>query len=295
MLDFQIDRNFKRNSCYSIRRPGLPQLIHLLFFFSLHQKASLQFLVLALALAVVLAWCSSRDSIMESSNKSTSGHIQLIDGTGNFDVAGMERFSRENELAQCGLSYGIVAIMGPQSSGKSTLLNHLYDTDFKEMDTSGERQQTTQGIWLGKGVGIGPLMLVLDLEGLDGLEGRERGQDVNFEKQSVVLALAVSDIVLINMWCKDIGLERVASRPLLKTLLQEQSAVEALKHQLLNDVEKIWDTVHKPEHYMQSRLSEFFSVEIKALSNYEYEREEFDGQEWCKLSEDAKFCALAGS
>ncbi|GAB2228010.1 hypothetical protein Droror1_Dr00009839 [Drosera rotundifolia] len=264
------------------------------------QKASFHSLVLVLALALVLAWCSSRDSIMffppsRSGNKRTSGHIQLIDRTGNFDVAGMERFSRENELAQCGLSYGIVAIMGPQSSGKSTLLNHLYDTDFKEMDTSGERQQTTQGIWLGKGVGIAPLMLVLDLEGLDGIE---RGQDVNFEKQSALLALAVSDIVLINMWYKDVGLEHAGSRPLLKTLLQErmqmtrlrritlmfvlrdkpkvQSQVEALKRQLRKDVEKIWDTVHKPEQYMQSRLNEFFRVEIEALSHYEHKREEFD-------------------
>ena len=30
--------------------------------------------------------------------------------------------------------YQVVAIMGPQSSGKSTLMNHVFGTDFQEMD-----------------------------------------------------------------------------------------------------------------------------------------------------------------
>ncbi len=34
--------------------------------------------------------------------------------------------------------------MGPQSSGKSTLLNHLFGTKFKEMDALAYRGQTTQ-------------------------------------------------------------------------------------------------------------------------------------------------------
>ena len=38
----------------------------------------------------------------------------------------------------------MVAIMGPQSSGKSTLLNHLFATKFREMDALAYRGQTTQ-------------------------------------------------------------------------------------------------------------------------------------------------------
>ena len=34
--------------------------------------------------------------------------------------------------------------MGPQSSGKSTLLNHLFGTKFREMDAMAYRGQTTQ-------------------------------------------------------------------------------------------------------------------------------------------------------
>ena len=43
--------------------------------------------------------------------------LQLIDGNGNFNVAGLEEFVKAVKLTQCGLSYAVVAIMGPQSSG----------------------------------------------------------------------------------------------------------------------------------------------------------------------------------
>ncbi|KAI3876604.1 hypothetical protein MKX03_013306, partial [Papaver bracteatum] len=44
--------------------------------------------------------------------------------------------------------------------------------------------------------------------------------DTAFEKQSALFALAISDIVLINMWCHDIGREQAANKPLLKTVFQ---------------------------------------------------------------------------
>lgn len=42
---------------------------------------------------------------------------QLIDGHGEFNVVGLENFMQTTKLSQCGLSYAVVAIMGPQSSG----------------------------------------------------------------------------------------------------------------------------------------------------------------------------------
>ncbi|XP_070663069.1 BEACH domain-containing protein C2-like isoform X2 [Malus domestica] len=64
--------------------------------------------------------------------------------------------------------------MGPQSSGKSTLLNHLFWTKFREMDAYGGRSQTTKGIWIARCVGIELCTIAMDLEGTD---GRERGED----------------------------------------------------------------------------------------------------------------------
>nr|GFB76381.1 protein root hair defective 3 homolog 2-like [Tanacetum cinerariifolium] len=80
---------------------------------------------------------------------------------------------------------------------KSTLLNHLFHTNFREMDADDGRCQTTRGIWIARScVGIEPHTIVIDLEGTD---GSERGEDDNaFEKQSGLFSLAMSDIVLIN-------------------------------------------------------------------------------------------------
>ncbi|XP_052484232.1 protein ROOT HAIR DEFECTIVE 3-like [Gossypium raimondii] len=60
--------------------------------------------------------------------------VQLIDGDGSFNDTGIESFIKEVKLHECGLSYVVVSIMGPQSSGKSTLLNNLFYTNFREMD-----------------------------------------------------------------------------------------------------------------------------------------------------------------
>lgn len=43
--------------------------------------------------------------------------VQLIDGDGVFNVSGIEHFMKTMKLVECGLSYAVVSIMGPQSSG----------------------------------------------------------------------------------------------------------------------------------------------------------------------------------
>ncbi|KAL9387931.1 hypothetical protein Peur_021055 [Populus x canadensis] len=231
---------------------------------------------------------------MEKSDGCCSTH--LIDGDGMFNDTGLEQLIKEVRLGECGLSYAIVSIMGPQSSGKSTLLNHLFGTSFREMDAFKGRSQTTKGIWLARCAGIEPCTLVMDLEGTD---GRERGEDdTAFEKQSALFALAVSDIVLINMWCHDIGREQAANKPLLKTVFQvmmrlfsprkttlmfvirdkTRTPLENLEPVLREDIQKIWDSVPKPEAHKETRLSEFFNVEVVALSSYEEKEEQFKEQ-----------------
>ncbi|KAH9795747.1 protein ROOT HAIR DEFECTIVE 3 [Citrus sinensis] len=161
--------------------------------------------------------------------------MQLIDGNGEFNVDGLENFVRTTKLNHCGLSYAVVAIMGPQSSGKSTLMNHLFHTNFREMDAFRGRSQTTKGIWIAKCVGIEPFTIAMDLEGSD---SRERGEDdTTFEKQSALFALAIADIVLINMWCHDIGREQAANKPLLKTVFQ--TPLEYLEPILREDIQKV--------------------------------------------------------
>ncbi|GAU48113.1 hypothetical protein TSUD_351190 [Trifolium subterraneum] len=221
---------------------------------------------------------------------------QLIDGDGVFNASGIDKFMKEVKLGECGLSYAVVSIMGPQSSGKSTLLNNLFSTNFREMDAFKGRSQTTKGIWMARCAGIEPCTIVMDLEGTD---GRERGEDdTAFEKQSALFALAVSDIVLINMWCHDIGREQAANKPLLKTVFQvmmrlfsprkttmlfvirdkTRTPLENLEPVLREDIQKIWDSVPKPQAHKDTPLSEFFNVQVVALSSFEEKEEQFREQ-----------------
>eukprot|EP00758_Cryptobia_borreli_P009621 Tbor_TRINITY_DN5495_c1_g4::TRINITY_DN5495_c1_g4_i1::g.24266::m.24266 len=93
-----------------------------------------------------------------------------------------------------GLKYHVVGVFGGQSSGKSTLLNHVFGTVFKTMDAEGGRQQTTKGAFLAicspddmessetpHACDVMPKknpILVVDFEGTDGVE---RGEDQSFE------------------------------------------------------------------------------------------------------------------
>ncbi|KAE9591573.1 putative P-loop containing nucleoside triphosphate hydrolase [Lupinus albus] len=251
-------------------------------------KLSLSFSILNSQFSILLKLIT----IMLHANPSSCA-TQLIDGDGVFNVTGLDHFIKSVNLSSCGISYAVVAIMGPQSSGKSTLMNHLFHTTFREMDAFRGRSQTTKGIWIANCVGIEPATIAMDLEGTD---GRERGEDdTAFEKQSALFALAVSDIVMINMWCHDIGREQAANKPLLKTVFQvmmrlfsprkttlvfvirdkTKTPLENLDPILREDIQKIWDAVPKPEAHKHTPLSEFFNVEVTALSNYEEKEEKF--------------------
>ncbi|GAB0496733.1 hypothetical protein MMPV_008049 [Pyropia vietnamensis] len=119
-------------------------------------------------------------------------------------------------LAPLGFDYHTVSVMGAQSSGKSTLLNLLFHTGFRTMDATAGRSQTTQGVWAGRDPEA-PILL-LDLEGTD---SRERGEEAaNFERKSSLFALALSEVLVINLWAQDVGRFNAANLSLLRTVLE---------------------------------------------------------------------------
>ena len=77
------------------------------------------------------------------------------------------------------------------------------------------RRQTTKGIWLSKSA-YGDI-LVMDVEGTD---GRERGEDQDFERKSALFSLVTSEVLIINMWENMVGLYQGANMSLLKTVLE---------------------------------------------------------------------------
>jgi len=125
----------------------------------------------------------------------------------------------ETHVAEAGFNYHLISVFGSQSTGKSTLLNHLFGTEFSVMSES-ERRQTTKGIWMSKnkkGSKMADNILVMDVEGTD---GRERGEDQDFERKSALFALATSEVLIVNIWEHQVGLYQGANMGLLKTVFE---------------------------------------------------------------------------
>lgn len=51
--------------------------------------------------------------------------------------------------------------------------------------------------------------LVMDVEGTD---GRERGEDQDFERKSALFSLATAEVLLVNMWEHQVGLYQGGTR-----------------------------------------------------------------------------------
>lgn len=241
--------------------------------------------------------------------------MQVVDYQETFN-AELGPFLKRNGIADLGFDYHVAAIMGPQSSGKSTLLNLLFGTSFRTMDADSGRYQVTQGVWLGRAVDAG--IIVMDLEGTD---SRERGEDAaTYERKSALFALALSEVLIINIWTQDVGRLQAANLSLLKTVMEldlqlfGQSAaangdgagkgrmhktrllfvlrdhysedvggtsLSRLESILRSDVQNIWNTISKPEAVAANAIEDYFDLAFFALPHKKLEAEKFQmrGQE----------------
>lgn len=207
-----------------------------------------------------------------------------------------------------GLNYHIVSVFGSQSTGKSTLLNRLFGTKFDVMDEE-KRQQTTKGIWFSHANYIASAgadetgkrandnnIYVLDVEGVD---GRERADDKDFERKSALFALATSEVLIVNIFEHQVGLYQGANMELLKTVMEvnlslfhEQSQkclllfvirdftgltpLSNLGQSLEDDMNKIWVDLNKPEQCTDSKLEDFFDLKFFSISHKHYQPEKFE-------------------
>ncbi|KAI8374856.1 RHD3/Sey1 [Blakeslea trispora] len=229
-------------------------------------------------------------------NTEPTSQIQVIDEKKQFNQHLAEHVQKWG-LLDVGLDYNVVAVFGSQSTGKSTLLNRLFGTSFVEMNEH-HRRQTTKGIWLSRAQDM--RVLVMDVEGTD---GRERGEDQDFERKSALFSLATSEVILINLWEHQVGLYQGANMGLLKTvfevnlqLFQNQAdhqktllfivirdfvgvtPLENLASILRSDLEQNWDNLSKPEGLEDCKMTDYFDLMFIGLPHKLLQPDQFDQQ-----------------
>ncbi|KAJ2190373.1 Dynamin-like GTPase that mediates homotypic ER fusion [Coemansia sp. RSA 532] len=231
-------------------------------------------------------------------NKFSSGkltRLQMVDDEQRFSDKLSEYMQQRWGLADAGFDYNVVAVFGSQSTGKSTLLNRLFGTRFDVMD-EGQRQQTTRGIWADRGTDAMPV-LILDVEGTD---GRERGENQDFERKSALFSLAVAEVLLVNMWETMVGLYNGANMGLLKTVMEvnlqlfggsqgsktllhfvirdhvSSTPLANLAKTLRIDMDRIWTGLNKPEGLEDAKLGDYFDLKFSSLPHKLLQPENFE-------------------
>ncbi|OAX39781.1 root hair defective 3 GTP-binding protein [Rhizopogon vinicolor AM-OR11-026] len=238
-------------------------------------------------------------AIENKDSSPTSERLQVINDEKNFTTHLSSQIERWG-LRDVGFNYNIVAVFGSQSTGKSTLLNRLFGTTFDVMDET-RRQQTTKGIWMCRGNDMS--VMVMDVEGTD---GRERGEDQDFERKSALFSLASSEVLLINLWEHQVGLYQGANMGLLKTVFEVNLGLFGKKAQdgsqgrtlllfvirdhigvtplanlqatLTADLTKIWDSLSKPQDLQDRQLSDYFDLAFTALPHKILATDKFEAE-----------------
>ena len=120
---------------------------------------------------------------------SNSKPYKLIDQDLNIQTRGFVDYLR---TARFNLT---VCIIGSQSSGKSTLLNKMLESEvFQVMNARGGYRQTTQGIDI---VSLND-WFVMDFEGSDSAE-RDEKEQVAVQYKFGLYALLVTEVVMLNV------------------------------------------------------------------------------------------------
>lgn len=111
----------------------------------------------------------------------------------------------------------VIALTGPQASGKSTLANALFATAFPVAARGTVASATTRGIQLARVARPDADVIVLDVEGAD---ARARGRDAKaFAARCAAFVTALADVVLVNLWFHDACRVDSAAHSLISSVL----------------------------------------------------------------------------
>ena len=157
------------------------------------------------------------------------------------------------------------------------------------------RGQTTKGVWIA--ADPRSRILIIDCEGTDSKSRSEKDRG-RFEHSSSLFSLAMSDILIINMWTSDVGRYTASNYGVLKIvfemnlkLFQQNTAKkiiiflrdfdatrnkkDKIESLILEDIKKIWSEIKIPEAYAGKGPEHFFSFEFITMPHLIYREKEF--------------------
>ena len=163
------------------------------------------------------------------------------------------------------------------------------------MNSTVRRGQTTKGVWIA--ADYLSKVLIIDCEGTDSKSRNEHDRG-KFEHSSSLFALAMSDILIINMWTSDVGRYTASNYGVLKIVFEmnlklfeqktakkiiiflrdfdptrnQRNKIESL---ILEDIKKIWKEIQIPEQYAGKGPDHFFSFEFITLPHLIYREKDF--------------------
>ena len=163
------------------------------------------------------------------------------------------------------------------------------------MNSTVLRGQTTKGVWMA--ADYRSKILIIDCEGTDSKSRSEQDRG-KFEHSSSLFALAMSDILIINMWTSDVGRYTASNYGVLKIVFEmnlklfEQKTAkkiiiflrdfdptrnrkDKIECLILEDIHKIWSDIKIPEEYAGKGPENFFSFEFITLPHLIYREKDF--------------------
>ena len=175
------------------------------------------------------------------------------------------------------------------------------------MNSSVRRGQTTKGVWIAGHKD--QKVLIIDCEGTDSVSRNEEERS-KFEHTSSLFALAMSDVLIINMWTSDVGRYTASNYGVLKIVFEmnlklfqqnyskkilillrdfdpSRNKKDKIESMILQDIHNIWDEIKIPDKYKGKKPEDFFTFEFITLPNKIYVPDKFD-QEVAVLKERLK-------
>ena len=163
------------------------------------------------------------------------------------------------------------------------------------MNSTVLRGQTTKGVWMA--ADYRSKILIIDCEGTDSKSRSEQDRG-KFEHSSSLFALAMSDILIINMWTNDVGRYTASNYGVLKIVFEmnlklfvqktakkiiiflrdfdpTRNRKDKIECLILEDIHKIWSDIKIPEAYAGKGPENFFSFEFITLPHLIYREKDF--------------------